>query len=241
MKILVAVGCSHTHGSMIDGVNGSSHYGVRNGFPGMIAKENGYELINISKPGGSNQYIHRMTCKYLNYHLNPKAEYLFLLGWTSVDRIELRYEDSTTYKHITRGDHIDYKNVPFTANSDKKVFHSPEIKEMLDYTPLLFSSTQLIDSWASYVIALQNIFKHKGINYYMHNTCMELRKTKNNITLLENIDLTRYYSPFKEQDSLVHHNLRKDLFMTPCWHFREDGHREWASVLSSNMKTQGVL
>ena len=74
MKILAAFGCSHVNGSMLDGKNGSSEYNIRNGFPGMLAKKYGYQLHNISKPGGSNQFIHRSVIHYVHNHVKDNRE-----------------------------------------------------------------------------------------------------------------------------------------------------------------------
>ena len=241
MKVLVAFGCSHTNGSMLDGKNGTSKYNVRNGFPSMIAKENGYDLINVSKPGGSNTFIHRSVIRFLNYNYNPDAQYVFLIGWTSPKRMELRYPDNPAYKHQTEGDYIDKKYVPFTAGSDPKLYKMQEMREMLNYSPLLFSDYLQVNNWTSYVLSLQKLLKARGIKYYMHNTCYEHEINDYNKDLVSHIDRHLYYKPFDRNHTMVFHNMNKGIEKTECWHFRHDGHREWANVLNEQMHIHQVL
>lgn len=241
MKILVAFGCSHTHGSMIDGKDGSSEYNIRNGFPGMFAKRNGYQLINISKPGGSNQYIHRQVIEFITGHMNPAHEYLFLIGWTSSNRIELRYPDYEDHTYHTVGDYQDRKYVAFSQGTSPDVFHTDPIKKLLDFTPLFLDTSAMETKWAAYACSLQNILYSKGIPYLMHNTCTELRKNHMNNDIVHAIDTTYYPHHTNKKMCMVQYLLDKKVPKTECWHFQKEGHAMWADKLSLWANQAGLV
>src|SRR6056300_1412736 len=149
MKYLVTFGCSHTNGSMLDGINGSSEYNIRNGFSGMIAKKYGYTLVNISKPGGSNRYIHRSVVDYINNEIKSNCKYLFLVNWTSKTRMELRYAEDSRHRHITLGDYVDQKSVPFTVGSKASLFSDKAVARLCRLTPYLMNLEKDSNEWAA--------------------------------------------------------------------------------------------
>lgn len=236
MKILAAFGCSHTNGSMLDGVNGSSEYNVRNGFPGIIAKKYGYQLHNISKPGGSNQFIHRSVIHYLNSKVKDDNEYLFLIGWTGINRIELRYPDNTKHIHATRGDFVDEKNIPFTPGTEPYLFKTIQLRDLLNFCPFLIPETALKQRWASYTLGLQSILKNKNIKYLMFNTCDRQEILPSTKPLLDRIDKAHYIDPFDENGVYIDYLLNLGIQRTECWHFGLDGHQAWAEVLERRLK-----
>ena len=146
MKYLVAFGCSHTNGSMLDGASGSSYENTRNGFPGMLARKYDYHLYNISKPGGSNEYIHRSVIEYVTTHMDHNADQLFLINWTSRPRLEFRYPEN--YLHETWGDFVDKKSVPFTVGSNPRLFHDNRYEQLQTYCPYFINSELEAEKWA---------------------------------------------------------------------------------------------
>ena len=236
MKYLVAFGCSHTHGSMLDGINGSSEYNVRNGFPGILAKRYGYQLYNISKPGGSNQYIHRSVVEFLTKHYDPMHEYIFLINWTSRFRIELRYNEESINRHVSLGDFTDYKSVPFTVGSDPALFSDKYICKLLNYTPLLINAELEAERWATWAYALQNTLEYMNIPYLMSNTCEALPHTSDNFMVCNKLDTKKYIEPFDTPSSMLNYLQDKGIPKTPCYHFREEGHKLWADRLETRLR-----
>jgi hypothetical protein len=236
MKILAAFGCSHVNGSMLDGKNGSSEYNIRNGFPGMLAKKYGYQLHNISKPGGSNQFIHRSVIHYVHNHVKDNREYLFLIGWTGLNRIELRYPDNTKHIHATRGDFLDQKNIPFTPGTDPYLFKTFPVRDLLNFAPFLFPETALRERWASYCIGLQNVLKNKNIKFVMFNTCERHEMIPTTKPILDRIDKSHYIDPQDQEAVYIDYLLGLGIEKTECWHFRHDGHKAWADVLERRLK-----
>jgi len=236
MKYLVAFGCSHTNGSMIDGVSGSSEYTVRNGFPGMIAEKHGYHLYNISKPGASNQYIHRTVVDYITNYMNPNAEHLFLINWTSRPRIELRYKEESTYNHQTHGDFIDKKSVPFTVGSNPALFFDKKIQKLLNFTPYIINDDIESQRWATWAYGIQCMLENLNIPYLMSNTCEALPQIPTNRPITEKLNTKKYIDPFDSSQTMLSFLETKGIKKTPCWHFKKDGHDIWAKKLMKHLK-----
>lgn len=242
MKYLVAFGCSHTNGSMLDGRNSASEYNVRKGFPGMLAKRHGYELINISKPGGSNQHIFRTVLDFINNHMDNQNEYLFLINWTGANRIELRYpEKNDLHKYVHYGDHLDFKSVPFTVGIKPSIYTYKPIVHLIKYIPYLFNDDMMFDKWATYAYSLQCILKKNNIRYLMSNTCEGLKSTEYNANIINKLDTLHYPNITRDKDSMVVWLLDQGIKKTPCWHFREYGHQVWADRLETYLKELGYV
>ena len=242
MKYLVAFGCSHTNGSKLDGKNTASEYNVRNGFPGILAKRHGYELINISKPGGSNQYIFRAALDFVNNHIDDQDEYLFLINWSGANRIELRYpEKNNLHNYVHFGDCVDYKSVPFTVGIKPSVYTYKPIVHLIKYIHFLFDNDTMFDKWATYAYSLQCILKKNNIRYLMSNTCEELASTEYNSAIIDKLDTLHYPHIGSTKNSMVTWLLDQGIEKTSCWHFREDGHAMWAYRLAAYLKELGYV
>ena len=242
MKYLVAFGCSHTNGSKLDGKNTASEYNVRNGFPGILAKRHGYELINISKPGGSNQYIFRAALDFVNNHMDDQDEYLFLINWSGANRIELRYpEKNDLHNYVHFGDYVDYKSVPFTVGIKPSVYTYKPIVHLIKYIHFLFDNDTMFNKWATYAYSLQCILKKNNIPYLMSNTCEDLASTEYNSNIINKLDTLHYPHIGNADQAMVDWLLNQGFEKTPCWHFREDGHAAWADKLEIYLKELGYV
>jgi len=241
MTTLVTIGCSHTAGSMIDGTNGTSWYNKQHSFGGLLAKKYGMKHYNLGAPGGSNQYIYRSTIRFINNFMHTNDDYIFLLGWTSTNRIELRYSDTSPYVHKMVGDFLDTKYIPFSLGTDPRLYHTAELKAMSKLSPLIFYENQLESDWAVYAYTLQQMFKHKKIKYYMFNTCHNLPINNDNKTIVEALDTNFYYKPTNFNHSMLYWGLDKGFQKTDCWHLKADGHAAWAQHLEQLMQKQNLL
>jgi len=240
MTTLVSIGCSHTAGAMLDG-KGTSWHNHQNSFGGLIAKKYDLPHYQMGVPGASNQYIYRSTIKFINSVLNENDDYIFLLGWTSEERIELRYPENTNHIHKVIGDCLDLKYVPFTSGTHPDLYKTQELKDMSKLAPLIFYREQLATDWAVYAYTLQKIFKHKNIKYYMFNTCYELPVNQQNKDIVENLDTNLYYRPVEQDHSMLYWAMKNGYKKTDCWHLYHDGHQAWADHLEMLMKQQGLL
>jgi len=232
MKYLVAFGCSHTNGSMLDGVSGSSYENTRNGFAGILAQQHGYELYNISKPGGSNQYIHRCIVEYITHYMDTKLEQLFLINWTSRSRLEFRYPESSAHIHDTAGDFNDKKSVPFTVGSNAKLFKDPRYKQLQNLSPYYINPAIESLNWAAWAFTIQQMLEKLNIPYLMTNTCEALPQNK----ITPKLNLNNYIKPHDTGSTMLKYLTNKGYAITPCYHFRQDGHQAWAEKLNGHLK-----
>lgn len=241
MTTLVAIGCSHTHGSMIDGINGSTEENISKTFSAKIAQRYNFKYHNLGLGGGSNAYIYRATTKFINEQMKPDEDYLFLIGWTSPNRQELRYPDNSHYSYNTLCEFIDDKYMPYSYGTADHLFLSSEAKGIMKNQDLLFFDEILLDNWATYALVLQHLFKRKNIKYLQFNTCHEIYPTPTNTSILEKIDTKHYIDPLAREKSFVYWSLDKNFEMTPCWHFGEDAHHSWSLFLEKHLIKLGYL
>lgn len=243
MKYLVAFGCSHTNGSMIDGIAGSSYENTQRSFGGILAKRYGYEFYNISKPGGGNAYIHRCVVEYITHYMDKDAPQLFLINWTSRPRMEFRYSQDTmdAHAHDTYGDFVDKKSVPFTVGSNPILFHDNRYGQLQTLSPYFLDPDVNSIRWASWAFGLQCMLDHMQIPYLMTNTCEGMPVISGNEKIVEELNLKKYIDPFDYNKCMLGYLTAKGYKKTECWHFREDGHNAWAKKLDKHLKDLGYV
>lgn len=241
MTVLVTIGCSHTSGSMIDGKNGTSWHNKQNSFGGQLAEKYQMAHFNLGVPGGSNQYIYRATIRFINNFMHENDDYIFLIGWTSTNRVEMRYPENSTYTHKVIGDFLDTKYVPFTVGTNPLLYQTSELRQMDKLCPLIFYENQLATDWAVYAYTLQNLLKNKNIKYYMFNTCHDIPVLDDNKDIIDALDKNLYYNPTDIDSSMLYWALNKGFEKTSCWHLKQDGHTAWAAHLEKLLSDQGLL
>ena len=231
LTTLVAIGCSHANGCMIDGEAGSSRYNQECSYAGVFSHIKKFNYINMSTNGASNQYIYRNAIKFVTNHMIPKEDYFFMISWTGWPRLELRYNDDGVNFHDTIAEFSDHRYIPFTSQTHPDIFKETSFKKLLKFSPDIFDKTMMMDHWASYIYGLQCVFKNNKIPYVMFNTCDELEETANNKGTLEHIDTKKYYKPFTRSDSFLTWSLNEGYKKTPCWHLGADAHFAWAELI----------
>lgn len=244
MTTLVAIGCSHTYGSALDGYRGIEWkgYNKEHCFAGLLNKKYNFtNYYNMGLPGGSNQYIMRGISSFILEHMQPNEDYLFLVGWTSTTRFELRYPDSTSYSHAVHTDLFDKKYIPFSMGTDLKLYKSGEVRRLSGYGPLIFDDEILNNDWATYAYSAQQMFKNHNIKYFMFNTCFELPVTDWNKPVIDALDTEHYFNPTDLDSSMLYWALNKGFEKTDCWHLKQDGHQAWMEFLEEKLKTLDYL
>jgi len=241
MTTLVTIGCSHTSGAMLDGRNGTSWKNKAMSFGGLLAEKYDLSHYNLGVPGGSNGYIYKATINFINNYMHDYDDYIFLIGWTSTMRMELRYPENSKHVHKMVGDFLDLKHVPYTLGTDPKLFHTREVRELVKLAPLVLYENMLETDWAMYAYTLQEIFKSKKIKYYMMNTCHDLPVHDKNEIFVNNLDTRFYYNPTDFDSSMLYYALNKGFEKTECWHLKTDGHEAWAEKLDNLMSEQGLF
>lgn len=232
MPKLVAIGCSHMAGTALDGNLGSQNeYNLNNCFAAQLAKKMQYEYVNLAVPGGSNQSILRKLNFYLNDNRTSAQDDFFLLGWTSPARFELRYPEESLHTFISINKSIDKKYIPFTHKMDPKLLYSKTPKDLTYYSPYLFHLDEYENNWAVYVYSAQQVLKSLNLRYYMFNTCMEIKKTQFNFSIINKFDTNFYYNPLDHESSLLWWALKRGFEKTECWHLKVDAHSAWTDFI----------
>jgi len=237
---LVAFGCSHTYGTMLDGKQSSSLFNYHNNYAGLIAKQNNFKYENYALPGGSNECIFRTGLDWLTRIKKRNEDYVVLVGWTSPFRMELRYPQDSEHFHstMTKGDK---KYFPISLGQEPEIATSKDFKRIHSLTPLLFEETKDNDYWATYAYGLQQAFKKHKVNYFMFNTCVELKPTFNNRHVVEALDINKYHKPLSEPDCFVSWGLNQGFKKTECWHLKLDAHIEYSKLITNQLKTLGYF
>jgi len=242
MKTLVAVGCSHTAGAEIDG-NTTSFYNRQNCFAAQLAKKLGYNYINVSVNGASNQFIHRKVIEYItNYMENPK-EVFFLIGWTSSERMELRYSENNDFEYLNFADLEDRKYFPFTSGTHKKIILDDKMKKLNKFTDILFDYHLKENERATLAYSTQQTLKSLEIPYFMFNSCNGIERTEYTGAIIDKLDRTNYYEPDNGDYAYFPYCkfvLKHENF-APYWHHFKPAHDDYTNVLYSILKERNII
>lgn len=225
-----SIGCSHTNGCMIDGINGTSDINRQNSFAGQIAKRLKAQHINLSVNGASNQYIFRVANQVVA-GLQDTKDVFFIIGWTGATRLEMRNDDVVFPGHP---DGLDNHYIPYSLGAQTNNF-SKIYKRILNFAPYICDSTMLYDHWACYCLSLQNLFAKHNINYIMCNTIESIKRTNNNSQMIDLIDIKKYHAPFDDEQTFFNWADKK-YERTPCWHYPLKAHADYAVKLMKEMK-----
>jgi len=242
MKTLVAVGCSHTAGADIDG-NPASYYNRQNCFAAQLANKLGYEYINVSVNGASNQFIHRKVIEYITNYMESPKEVFFLIGWTSSDRMELRYSENSNFEHNNLADLEDRKYFPFTSGTHKNLILDDKMKKLNKFIDILFDYHLKENERATLAYSTQQILKSLEIPYFMFNSCNGIERTEYTGPILDKIDKTYYPEPEDESKAYFPYcrfTLGYNEF-SEYWHHYKPAHDEYAIYLFNLLREKNLI
>ena len=190
---VISFGCSHTAGSEIDGL-GDSDYNRQHSYGALLAKKFGYDHMNFALCGGSNQRIFLLTTQVLKEiivgecnlvpHLREHHKYFFLIGWTSLNRTDLRYNNDQrllSKKEIKlqkmngiaeeiyeqcgdAGDKLDNKIIPACVGMNPSIINDRDLRRTIEYIPYITNNVVMADGLASYICALQTMLETNNID-----------------------------------------------------------------------------
>jgi hypothetical protein len=243
MTTLVAIGCSHMAGCELDIKNKDSYYNRQNCFAARVAKHFGYNYKNLSVAGGSNQFIYRKLIEFITTHTDKNEKYFFLLGWTSHERMELKYSNDNSYTFNTLADYCDNKYFPFTSGTEPKIILESKIRKLSKFADVLFESDLKETETATLVWSAQEILKHHKFNYYMINSCSNIKRTKYNDQIVNKIDKKYFYNPEELESSYFYYCLNQLNFkkFSNYWHHHEPAHIEYSKFLIEKIKESYYL
>ena len=222
MNKLFIIACSHGMGCEIEGegIGHFSEYNLNNCYGKLVADHFGYEAVNLSWPGGSNDRIHRVIHSLINNKFEffgntycAELEDKFLIQWTGPDRIELKTQDGWQDFSVGMG----YKGInpdgtKFMVTNKNKKFYDYYIDYIADpeYTNLLKLKN---------ILSAKHLLNHSKHDYWM----TESDRSIYNDGFIIKIPYWEYLS-------------NKGFTRTPAEHFGADAHREWANLIIQNIE-----
>jgi len=190
------------------------------------------------------------TCNIVP-HLRKNHKYFFLIGWTSLNRFDLRYDNDETYDQCgDAGDKLDSKIVPACVGMNPNIIHDKDLRRTIEHLPYITDNVVMSDQLASYIFAMQTMLETNNIDYYMFNAIENHFKTDyftqdrydvraepiwrpGNTIIYDNIDETKYYHP----KSYIENYYRwctshgHDNQSNKYWHLGEPAHIDWANLI----------
>lgn len=242
MKTLVAIGCSHTAGSELYNGKGDCIENRNLSYAKKVADKLGYNYINLGLNGGSNDYIFRSTIEFVNKNIENIDNYVFLIGWTSAPRIELRFDDENDYLFARHSDidFYDKKYVAITAGTDASLFEDRRFGKLTKkYNDILMEDVFTSDKFANYAFSLQSIFELYKVKYFMFNTLHGQRETKNNKKTIESLVKNPRYYKATDHDNTFFFYCRDVLGyteITKYWHHKQPAHDAWGEIIYERSK-----
>lgn len=241
MKTLVAIGCSHTAGAELYDELAHHPENKNLSFAKRIADQLGYNYINLSSNGASNDYIFRTTIEFFTRNIDNINDYVFLIGWTSCYRVELHYttEDEFETYALKEADVRDKQYISVVPNMYTSSIQNKRIRELVDnYIDILINRTQGLDKLANYAFSLQNLFEKFNIKYLMINTIQELGVTPSNEALIKLLNTERYLNPTEHIHTFFWYckNVLNFTDLTKFGHHRTPAHDAWANYLIEQKK-----
>lgn len=246
-KIIFANGCSHMAGDFF--IGGASDINVHGWTVGINPATklgkllNVDNVINYAKGGSSNDRIYRTTIQFIEENIDNIKDYFFLIGWTSPDRKEVSWmESSELYSFRWKNSSTQLEKIfDGMANKDGLIVQTTsrdyDLSDGADdnikqYFKTLWANHSLLlgeTNNLNYAIGLQNILKNLGVNYYFYNAIGKIPRSKL-------IDTAHYFYPF-DLDKSEYNYLKQKEFATPhSNHFDHDGVQYWAEIILNEIK-----
>lgn len=201
MKLLVA-GDSFTYGHNLK----DRHL---NSWPNVLIKRLGYQLIDRSKPGVSNQYIINEVIETIQ---NESVENV-IVGFTDIARYEL-------YQHNNKIQVVPTRNV--SQNDAVNEYNQLYLKNF-------YNELYLLKNFINQIVMLEALLKGRNINYVFFNAFgnRKLLIENYNKINLKHLDSKTFIGwPYDDMNSLTENFNR-----LPCGHPDIDAHIFWADIL----------
>lgn len=227
-KILLAHGCSMTFGFDLSGkqINeenaADKKYRENHSWPSYVAKEFGYDIVNLSAPGNANDNIIRTT---VNWMLTNKCD-LVIIGWSGPPRKEVWSNFRNDY----------FLTVPELLHTNSK----QEKLATSKYWELILDSNSLLASTLLQMLLLQAFLKEKKIPFLFfdavddYNSSILIDSTK---ILYNSIDKENYYN----EESFMNFSFRHPGKLGQTGHPMEKCHKEWADSLIAFIKEKSIV
>ena len=257
--VLISLGCSHTAGSETLGV-GDSDEQRQLSYGAKIAEKWNYQHLNYAQCGGSNHRIFDQFCTIMNdvesgygYYapIREDYNYFFLIGWTSLNRLDMRYKQEDQNEWKQAGDYglrADNKYIPATVGTNPLMLKDKEIRKAFDMAYVWADDVIAANRLASYIYAIQSMMTVSPYKYYMFNAIENFYYTHTsnppkphqditfppfvgNQKIYTTIDEKYYYKPMDKHFNYYRwctevkgHAPKSQTY----WHLGEQAHIDWA-------------
>jgi hypothetical protein len=175
MKQALILGCSHAYGSEMFPYSKDPR---NHSYPAIIAKELGYEINNLSIPGGSNDAMFRIYEEY------KQPVDLVIACWSGCNRSETWHDDTKQWQILVPGldpkkekikdtEFLEYRKQWIMFHTDDRVGRLNKIKNILAVNSLATQPVINIDSFWSIpeLVWPKNIYWPIDTTFY--NWCFE--------------------------------------------------------------------
>lgn len=237
VKQVLINGCSHSAGSEIEKPGeGESVYNRLNCFGAQFANKLGVPNINLSNPGGSNDYIARSTMFWCLEHPEEVKDTLFLIHWTGPDRSEYFVRDTIHEDDLFWMDEVydvDVGNIS-TGEFLWTNYYKDDKKRVKGLSSRLFFSEVHweINRYLN-IIRTQTLLKSLGAKYIFRNAFTQAQKEPRYERYYTKIDESNYPHLFNINESFFEHCLDKgfDIDGQLLHHHKIEAHTYWAEKL----------
>jgi hypothetical protein len=256
---IISLGCSHSAGSEIDG-KGDSNYNRKNSFGGVLARDyfkGDWDHQNFSICGGSNNRIFELTCAVLADIINKDGvltpgddrNFFFLIGWTSLNRVDLRYPGPERWTQCGDAFKLDQHMFPGAIGCNPKMIQNSDIRRAFEMAPWYADDALKQTQLASQIMAVQSMLRAYNIDFYMFNAIENYMRwsaeppvnwnTDSVESMYKLIDTNTYYYPTDPHQNYYrwcteqkgHTNMSNKY-----WHLGQEAHNDWAGHIFPEIK-----
>lgn len=244
-KFMLVAGCSHAAGSEIDG-SSDSVYNRQHSFGNVLAKNLGYDAVNICQLGFTNSGIARSV---INYYIRHQVKPSFVVvSWTDSIRVEAPFHPGINYKTVNTAidwyddTAEDYIRISALINH---ISEESERETILDYQSFTIRNEFYNEiNNMLHILNLQNFLKLHQIPYIMVNTNYMFEKMHSTLRwYFRLVDAKRYpnFSDNKENFYPKYKALGYTNPLAKYFHHGEEAHLHYSKYLQDYIIENNLL
>jgi len=243
-KTMLVSGCSHAAGSEIDGTQ-DSEYNRQHSFGNLVAKNLGYDPVNICQVGFTNSGIARSI---IEYTLTQKKPDFVLVAWTDSIRVEAPYYRSSNYEKSNPA--IDWfdnscKDYLRISMLNTAIAVEEEREQVLDFQSFTIRNEYYTEiNNMLHMLNLQSFLKLHDIPYMMVSTNYMLQKMHSTVRwYFKLVDALRFpkFDDNTENFYPKYKNLGYENPKAKYYHHGEDAHLDYSNYITNYIKENNLL
>lgn len=246
-RLLVINGCSHSAGSEIPGAGiGDSEEGRRGSFGSLLAEKLNRKPIHLALPGGSNEWINRITLAWLGDNLyriqNKEIDVVFLIHWTGLERFEYRFWQPFKTPFVDYKHDVMYRN--FSIGTQQEFLGEDRLIFKTFCKMFVNGRGYWSDNKLKNIISLQSALKSFGCKYWFGNAFDTFESTATYSSLIKLLDPE--YFPYFNNQKMCYYWYCKNLGFNnqdttnKLWHLNGEAHRTYSDLLLTEFQKVGL-